>query len=127
MEKKCLFMIPLTLSWRGSLSYRNQSTDFLWKSMDCFLYGRDFHHGRVNWLVIINPPNLLNFTVFGNNSHFPAGNYMFKVNNGNTRTRCEICSKLTIKTPGCRSGVFFVNFEHIWAGKCRLGHSFTLN
>ena len=28
-----------------------------------------------------------------------AGNYMFKVNNRNTRTRCEIYSKLTIKTP----------------------------
>ena len=28
----------------------------------------------------------------------PAGNYMFKFNNRNTRTRCEICSKLTIKT-----------------------------
>ena len=44
--------------------------------------------------------------------HFPAGNCMFKVNNRNTRTRCEICSKLTIKTPR-RSGVFIVNFEHI--------------
>ena len=29
----------------------------------------------------------------------PAGNYMFKVYNRNARTRCEICSKLTIKTP----------------------------
>ena len=29
----------------------------------------------------------------------PAGNYMFKVNNRNVRTRCEICSKLTIKIP----------------------------
>ena len=29
----------------------------------------------------------------------PAGNYMFKVNNRNTRARGEICSKLTIKTP----------------------------
>ena len=28
-----------------------------------------------------------------------AGNYMFKVNNRNNRTRCEICSKLTINTP----------------------------
>ena len=50
-------------------------------------------------------------------SKCPAGNYMFKVNNGNTRTRCEICSKLTIKTPERRqwrrSGVFIVNFEHI--------------
>ena len=24
---------------------------------------------------------------------YPAGNYMFKVNNKNTRTMCEICSK----------------------------------
>ena len=30
---------------------------------------------------------------------FPAGNYMFKVNNRNTRKRCKICSKLIIKTP----------------------------
>ena len=29
----------------------------------------------------------------------PAGNYMFKVNNRNTITKCEICSKFTIKTP----------------------------
>ena len=47
----------------------------------------------------------------------PAGIYLLKVNNGNTRTRCEICSKLTIKTPERRqwrrSGVFIVNFEHI--------------
>ena len=28
-----------------------------------------------------------------------AGIYLLKVNNRNTRTRCEICSKLTIKTP----------------------------
>ena len=28
---------------------------------------------------------------------YPVGNYMFKVNNRNTRTSCEICSKLTKK------------------------------
>ena len=28
----------------------------------------------------------------------PAGNYMFKVNNKNTKTKCEVCSKLKIKT-----------------------------
>ena len=27
------------------------------------------------------------------------GNYVFKVNNRNTRTRCEISSKSTIETP----------------------------
>ena len=53
----------------------------------------------------------------GSQDSDPAGNYIFKVNNKNTRTRCVICSKLTIKTPErhhwCRSGVFIVNFEHI--------------
>ena len=46
-----------------------------------------------------------------------AGIYLLKVSNRNTRTRCEICSKLTIKTPERRqwrrSGVVIVNFEHI--------------
>ena len=29
----------------------------------------------------------------------PAGIYLLKANNRNTRTRCEICTELTIKTP----------------------------
>ena len=41
---------------------------------------------------------------------------MFKVNNRNTRTRCEIGSKLTLKIPELghwrRSGVLIVDFEH---------------
>ena len=48
---------------------------------------------------------------------YPVGIYLLKVNNRNTRTRCEICSKLTIKTPERRPwhrfGVFIVNFEYI--------------
>ena len=48
----------------------------------------------------------------------PAGIYFFKVNNGKTRTMCEIYSKLTIKTPERRhwrrSSVFIANFEQIW-------------
>ena len=55
-----------------------------------------------------------NIRIFRINS---VGIYLIKVNNRYTRTRCEICSKLTIKTPErCqqhRSGVFIVNFEHI--------------
>ena len=56
----------------------------------------------------------------------PANIYLFKVNNRNTRKRCEVCSKLAVKTPERlalntlfrtpeqrRSGVFIVNFEHI--------------
>ena len=62
----------------------------------------------------------------------PVRIYMFKVNNRNTRTRCEIYSKLTIKTPEQRlasfwylcylwtyftpcSSVSFVNVEHVIA------------
>ena len=36
---------------------------------------------------------------------YPIGVYLLKVNNRNSRIRCEICSKLTIH--------FIVNFEHI--------------
>ena len=47
----------------------------------------------------------------------PPGIYLLKVNNRNTRTRCEICSNLTIKVPERRrrSGVFIANFEHVTA------------
>ena len=40
------------------------------------------------------------------NRHLPAG-----INNRNTRTRCDIWSRLTIKTPDRRKWLF--NFEHI--------------
>ena len=42
--------------------------------------------------------------------------FLLKVNNRNTRTRCEICSKLIKKKLEQRqwcSGVFIFNFEHI--------------
>ena len=48
--------------------------------------------------------------------YYPAGIYLLKVKNRNTRTRCEICSKLTIKAPERRLAWFcgfIVNFEHI--------------
>ena len=52
-----------------------------------------------------------------NKSLHPAGIYLLRIDKRNTRARCEICSKLTIKTPERRqwrrSGVFTVNFEHI--------------
>ena len=68
----------------------------------------------------------------------PVGIYMFKVNNRNNRTRCEICSKLTIKTLECSklaiktpcSIVSIVNFEHVnsdWdVTKNSLGQSYIL-
>ena len=46
-----------------------------------------------------------------------ANIYFFTVNNENTRTMCEICPKLILKTPErrqwIRSGVFIIDFEQI--------------
>ena len=88
------------------------------------------HTGTVNFFV--KQSNLSNFYqifCFESNSQmiwnylsssrywFPANIYLCKVNNKNTRKKCEICSKLTIKRPQRRqwrrSGVFIDNFEHI--------------
>ena len=39
---------------------------------------------------------------------------MLQVNNGNTRTMREICSKLTIKASITSFWCLIVNFNHIW-------------
>ena len=44
-----------------------------------------------------------------NDKHIPAGIYLLKVNNRNTRTRCEMCSKLTIKL----TVDFIFDFSHL--------------
>ena len=43
---------------------------------------RESYYGNIEYIQQINPANI----------------YLFKANNRNTRKRCEICSKLTIKT-----------------------------
>ena len=43
-------------------------------------------------MLIYEPINYLNKI-----KRYPAGNYMYKVNNRNIRKKCEICSKLAIK------------------------------
>ena len=66
-------------------------------------------------MVVISPYSFGWLFPPQNESSIPAGNYIFKVKNRNTRARCEISSKLTIKTPERhqwrRSVVFDVNFE----------------
>ena len=49
----------------------------------------------------------------GNPVTFPANIYLFKMNNRNTRKRCEICSKLTIKTPKRRHWTYYTPFSGI--------------
>ena len=43
----------------------------------------------------------------------PAGVYLLKVNNRNIRKRCEVCSKLTIKTPGVFISLIFVKLVQL--------------
>ena len=47
----------------------------------------------ISWIQIY-----MLFSLFFRVWPIPAGIYLLKVNNRNTRTTCEICSKLTIKT-----------------------------
>ena len=71
----------------------------------------DRHNGRY-LRVIYSNHHLRNYL---KRIALPTGIYLLKAINRNTRTRCEIFSKLTIKTleRRRRSGVFIVNFEHI--------------
>ena len=70
----------------------------------------------VSLLLNLNTFSILIFT-FSLIWISPANIYLFKVSDRNTRKRCEIRSKLTVKTPKLRhwhrSGVFNVTFEHI--------------
>ena len=61
---------------------------------------------------ILNDLKLSKTTQSNKSKNFPATNYLLKVTSRNTRARCEICLKLTKKTPR-RSCVFIVKFEHI--------------
>ena len=57
---------------------------------NCNSVGAGAHNvGKVVPFWLKFDPNFTNIT----------GIYLLKVNNRNTRTRCEICSKLTIKIP----------------------------
>ena len=83
-NKKCMKR-SLTLSWRRSLSCRNQSAYLLCKSLDWFLYDRDrdLRHGRVN------TPLMFSFSLIFSGA-VPANIYLFKINNKNTRKNCEV-------------------------------------
>ena len=75
---------------------------------------------EIQWNITGTLPRKLKRKIFWlYTTRYPVSNYGFEVNNRNTRTRCEICWKLTIKilwtyfTP-CYS-VSIVNFEHVYA------------
>ena len=87
-------------------------------SMHYWVFSRILQR-RPNWILKTSEITFIerHFTSSCRRLYILAGIYLLKVNNRNTRTTCEICSKLAIKTPELhqwrRSGVFISNFEHI--------------
>ena len=130
----------LALSWRRPLSYRNQSIDLRCKSIDWFLYDNSLRLERVNevlrfsWYFLSRSAareTTRIYHVYYSQSRFVL--LMMKGKFHDCRKKCEICSKLTIKTPERRqwrrSSVFIINFERIshlflvfllltWTSKC---------
>ena len=103
-----------------------------WQISYCFLVSRLFENGFISMKSYTNYrfPTAQNMKLsikgFFSQSEqicwklricFPVDVCLLRVNNRRTRIRCEICLKLTIKTPEQRqwrtSGVFIINFEHI--------------
>ena len=82
-----------------------------------FINGYRSHWVRWNFLFVMFHENEVRDVYTLSVITCSATQHVLQVNNRNNRTRCEICSKLTIKTPErhhwCRSGVFIGNFEHI--------------
>ena len=99
-------MLPLYSHWKHSVCIgykmvtltRNRLIQF---QAPCNIFGWKFSFGTVFRYTI----NQKRHSIFRLSFNIPAGIHLLKVYNRSTRTRCEICSKLT--------GVFTVNFEHI--------------
>ena len=75
----------------------------------------DYYQGKLNIRVALRLKLYLKkLESFDKTSEMPgvnpAGNYMFKVKN--TRTRCKICLKLTMKTFTLCSSIFITDFEY---------------
>ena len=99
---------------RKRFRYRSveRSVDIFSKILPSILH--DCSNTRLSTIVQLSDLSLKNIKAWNIYWTFPAGIYLLKVNNRNTRTKCEICWKLTIKAPERRrSGAFIVSFEHI--------------
>ena len=61
----------------------------------------------------------------GLHKNHPVHIYLFKVSNRNTWKRCEICSKLTIKTPG-RSAILWFTQKALWIKASKMTRPYIL-
>ena len=117
-EHSWLFICKITLLWRRSISFRNQSIGLHSKSVDWFLYDRDLCQERVNWMKCIFLS--LNSTIF---FVFPFSNfllllYMYCLNSRWDLTQhnfitfqnfCFQCKKKYLKTSRLINLIIFGN------------------
>ena len=90
-------MIPLFLT-KGDNEKKNFTSETKLSNFKQENHYQLFNHClNINFHILTHPP--LSQLHLHFHRIYPAGIYLFKVNNRNTRTRCVICSKLTIKTP----------------------------
>ena len=94
IEKKCV-NDSATFGYSWKFPKWKGMHDFFW-SPNVFLTHFDYSFLVNICLQILDKFVLMNS--WSSLTHYPASNYLFKINNRNTR-RCEICSKLTIMTP----------------------------
>ena len=77
--------------------------------------GRKFRTEDMSVSDFFTDDELFDILVISSIKIFSVAIYLFKVNNGSTRARCEISSKLTIKTPEQRywrrSGVLLLTLN----------------
>ena len=95
----------MEILWKGTISVKT-----MWKL--CLFTKFPYQEIRWNYATLRSVIYDKLHSVYKGLSWFPVGIYLLKVNNRNTRTRSEICSKLTIKTPKRRQWII-VNFENI--------------
>ena len=89
-----LQMISYILSYGFKKLLANQFAEFFTSDLFVLLI---LIPGVNCYIVLVNSCYIHSWLIDSFSDLNPAGNDMFKVGNRNTRTRCEICSKLTIK------------------------------
>ena len=77
----------------------------------------EFFRFELTWLTffkcILQYGTVNLFKIFCCCERYPLGIYLLEVNNKNTKSKCGICSKLTIKTPDIKTSLLLtLNIFH---------------
>ena len=79
----------------------------------CLKIVDDFKQLTILMLKIFDIILIIPFSLYTSLLGFSVGIYLFRVKNRNTKTRCDIWSKLTTKTPERQSSVSIINFQQV--------------